>query len=193
MDFGLDDDDEDSLICDVIIKRNTTLPAAASKIYTTSRDYQTKVHVTAYQGESLDPNENYLLNCFELSGIPKAKAYKEKITLRFEYDLNGILTVQAEILSTGKSAAVTVNTLQMGKNLDLSKWKDAPGARTCRQIINKAERLAKVHGGEAAGDVIAAANELKKALIMKWDAVIIEKLKYRLTGAIDELEEEDEE
>jgi len=181
----------DELICDILIKRNTTLPAVASKIYSTSHDNQTKVHVTAYQGESLDPDENYLLNCFELSGIPKAKANKEKINIRFEYDLNGILTVQAEIVSTGKSAAVTVNTSQMGRNLDLSKWKDVPIARKYRQIINKAERLIKIHGYEASVDVKAAADELKKALVMNWDYVIIEKLRYDLADAIDDLEEED--
>jgi len=189
-DFGFGDKE---LFCDILIKRNTTLPATASQIYTTSHDSQTKVHVTAYQGESLDPEENYLLNCFELSGIPKAKAGKEKINIRFEYDLNGILTVQAEIVSTGKSAAVTVNTSQMGKNLDLSKWKDVPGARNYRQIINKAERLVKIHGDEASSDVKAAADELKKALVMDWDNAVIEKLKYILSNVIDDLEEENRE
>jgi len=188
MDLGFG---HDELICDIIIKRNTTLPASASKIYSTSRDNQTKVHVTAYQGESPDPDENYLLNCFELSGIPKARAGKEKINIRFEYDLNGILTIQAEIVSTGKSATVTVNTSQMGKNLDLSKWKDIPAARKYRQIINKAERLVKVHGDEASNDVKAATDELKKALVMNWDYVVIEKMKDILTDLIDDLEEED--
>jgi molecular chaperone DnaK len=183
--------DHEDTFCDILIKRNTTLPAAASKIYLTSHDYQTKVHVTAYQGESPDPDENYLLNCFELSGIPKAKAKKEKINIRFEYDLNGILTVQAEIVSTGKSAAVTVNTSQMGKNLDLSKWKDVPGAKEYRKIINKAERLVKIHGG--AESVEAAANELKKALVMNWDDAVIERLKTDLADVIDDMEEEDKE
>jgi molecular chaperone DnaK len=142
-----------------------TLPVSASKIYLTYRDDQTKIHVTAYKGESPDPYENYLLNCFELSGIPKARAGKEKKNIRFEYDLNGILTIQAEIVSTGKSATVTVNISQMGKNLDLSKWKDVPAARKYRQIINKAEWFVKVHGDEASGDVKVAADELKKRLL----------------------------
>jgi molecular chaperone DnaK len=186
----MDLSDRKDTYCDILIKRNTTLPAAASKIYLTARDYQTRVHVTAYQGESPDPDENYLLNCFELSGIPKAKAGKEKINIRFEYDLNGILTVQAEIVSTGKSAAVKVDTSQMGKNLDLSKWKDNPAAWKYRKIINKAERLEKVHGGEAAEDIEAAACELKKALVMNWDDAIIERLKNELADVIDDIEEE---
>jgi len=181
---------EKETFCDILIKRNTTLPASVSKIYATSCDYQTKVHITAYQGESLDPDENYLLNCFELSGIPKAKAYKEKINIRFEYDLNGILTVQAEIISTGKKAAVTVNTSQMGKNLDLSKWKDVPDARKYRQIINKTERLIKVYGNENSGGIKAAVNELKKALIMNWDDAVIEKMIADLEDEIDCLEKD---
>jgi molecular chaperone DnaK len=178
------------VFCDILIKRNTTLPAAASKVYTTSYDYQTKVHVTAYQGESLDPEENYLLNCFELSGIPKAKAHKEKINIRFEYDLNGILTVSAEIVSTGKSASVTVDTSEMGKNLDLSTWKNKPEARKYRQIINKAERMIKIYGPELAWGVETAANELKKALIMNWEQVIVERHKKELNKAIEELDED---
>jgi len=184
--FGLKD-----VFCDILIKRNTTLPATASKIYMTSVDYQTKVHITAYQGESDDPDENYLLNCFELSGIPKAKANKEKINIRFEYDLNGILTVSAEIVSTGKSATVTVDTSQMGRNLDLSHWRDAPSARKYRQILSKAERLVTIHGSETADRVEAAADELKKALVMDWEHVILERMKGDLTDAIDELEKED--
>jgi molecular chaperone DnaK len=189
-DMGLDIERES--FCDILIRRNTTLPAAASKVYRTVHDSQKKVHVTAYQGESSNPDENYLLNSFELSGIPKAKAGREEVNIRFEYDLNGILTISAEIVSTGKSATVTVNTLEMGKNLDLSKWKDTPGGFKFRQIINKAERLVKVHGESSAGEVEAAANELKKALVMNWDKAVVEKLKSELEFEISVLEEEDE-
>jgi hypothetical protein len=101
------------------------------------------------------------------------------------------LTVSAEIVSTGKSAEVTVNTSQMGKNLDLSKWKDLPDARKYRQIISKVERLVKVHENEDTDHIEAAANELKKALVMNWDHAIIEKLKDDLLDAIDDLEKED--
>jgi molecular chaperone DnaK len=185
----------DDLYCDIIIRRNTTLPVSASKIYTTSYDNQTRVHITAYQGESENPKANYLLNIFELNDIPKARAGKEKINIRFEYDLNGILEVAAEIVSTGKSASVTVNTSQMGKNLDLSKWKDIPGAKKYRQIISKADRLMKILGGGERSDLIEeikyAANELKKALIMKWEYIIIENQKNRLDNLIEKFKKDD--
>ena len=188
---------KEDIFCDILIKRNTTLPASASKIYATAHDDQTKVHIDAYQGESDDPKENYLLNVFELSGIPKARTGKEKINIRFEYDLNGILTVSAEIVSTGKSATVTVNTSQMGKNLDLSNWKKASDAKRYRQIINKAERLVKLHGTEAENssqisDISNAADELKKALVMDWEYAIKEKYKNRLEDKINDFEEDED-
>ena len=183
--------DKKNLFCDILINRNTTLPARAFKIYETSCDNQSVVHITAYQGESENPDENYMLNCFELSGIPKAKAGKELINISFEYDLNGILIVSAEIVSTGKTATVKINTAQMGKNLDLSKWKSVPCAKRYRLVINRAERLVKIYGNEKTADVAAAANELKKALVMNWEDTIIDKMKFNLDKAIIDLEEED--
>jgi len=176
------------VFCDILIKRNTTLPASASKIYSTSYDNQTEVHVTTYQGESLIPDENYMLNSFVLSGIPRARAQKEKINIRFEYDLNGILTVLAEVVSTGKSAAVTVDTTQMGRNLDLSAWKDAPAAVKYRKVIAKAERLIKIHGEEAADEIDSCLDELKKALVMGWEKTVVERLKNALDDAIEGME-----
>ena len=79
----------------------------------------------------------------------------------------------------------------MGRNLDLAKWKKAPGALKYRQIIGKAERLITIHGNEAAGGIMAAANELKKALIMDWDQSIINKMKINLEREIILLEEEE--
>ncbi|MCL2558070.1 MAG: Hsp70 family protein [Treponema sp.] len=179
---------EKEILCDFLIKRNTTLPASASKVYRTSHDDQTLVYIAAYQGESLEPEENYMLNRFALGGIPKGRAGREEISVLFEYDLNGILTVTAGIVSTGKSATVTVDTAQMGRNLDLSKWKESPGAQEHRRIIVKAERLIKIHGEKAADGIEAAADELKKALVMGWDRSVTESLKENLADEIDRLE-----
>jgi hypothetical protein len=79
----------------------------------------------------------------------------------------------------------------MGRNLDLSKWKDAPNARKYRQIIQKAERLVKVHNNDAAYDIEAAEKKKKKALVMNWDNAILERLKNKLADMIDILNEED--
>ena len=178
--FGMD------LRCDILIPRNTTLPAEFSKMYHTSADNQTSVHIRAYQGESEYPEENYLLNQFVLSGIPKARAGKENINIHFSYDLNGILKVSAEVVSTGKSAEITVDTSEVGENMDLSEWKNADAVSKYRKIINKADRLIKLHG-EDADEVEVAVNELKKGLILNWDDEILKSLEIDLDDAIDSL------
>jgi molecular chaperone DnaK (HSP70) len=170
--------------CDILIKRNTTLPASISKIYITASDNQSKVHISAYQGESEDPLENTLLNQFILGSIPKAKAGKEQISIRFEYDLNGILTVSAEVLSTGKSTSVTVDTANMSNEIDLSKWKDAKNSKKFRQLINKADRLIKLHDGDGLERVMAATDQLKKSLVLDWDDEISKSHKYELEREI---------
>jgi molecular chaperone DnaK len=174
--------------CDILIKRNTTLPASVSKIYDTVYDNQRSVHVTAYQGESEVPEENYLLNKFNLSPIPKAKAGKEHILIAFSYDLNGILTVSAEIVSTGKSVTVSVDTQAAGKNLDLSEWSKSPAAKKYRQLINKAERLVKAYDDEAEGAALLA-NELKKGIVLEWDGVVLDSIADELKDEINDIEE----
>jgi molecular chaperone DnaK len=160
------------IICDILIPRNTTLPAEVSKMYSTSHDDQEVVIVQAYQGESIVPSENYLLCSFSLGGIPKGRQDKQSINVRFSYDLNGILEVSAEIVSTGKSATVTVDTATMSDDFDLEDWKKSPIAKKYRRLINKAMRLVKVHGDEAK-DIEIYANGLKKAIILNWDEVAL--------------------
>jgi len=173
--------------CDILIPRNSTLPASASKIYMTAHDDQRIVHISAYQGESEDPDENYLLNKFVLSGIPKGRAGTQKINIEFEYDLNGILTVNAQIVSTGKKVTAAIDTSGLGKGLDLSAWKDHEKAKDYRRFINKADRLAKVHG-EDAQDLTSAANELKKAMVLNWEDDILKHLLNDLQSEIDDME-----
>ena len=176
------------LYCDILIPRNSTLPASASSMYRTAYDDQHMVHITAYQGESEEPNENYLLNKFVLSGIPKGRAGTQKINIEFEYDLNGILVVNAQIVSTGKIVTATIDTAGLGKGLDLSAWKDHPKAKDYRRFINKADRLAKIHG-EDAQDLTSAADELKKALVLGWEDEVLRGLFRDLKNEIHVMED----
>ena len=173
--------------CSVIIPRNTVLPAEKSRLYYTVADDQTAVKVDAYQGESNFPEENTLLGSFYLTGIPKARAQKESINIKFSYDLNGILGISADIVSTGKTAGITVNTTEVGENMDLSTWKQSRLANKFRKIINKADRLIKVHPDDS-DDVRRAADDLKKGLILNWDEQVLDLYSKDLDIEIDELE-----
>lgn len=87
---------------DPIIKRDSKLPAVATKYYVTVEDYQDKVDVRVYEGEGDDVRKNNFIGSFELLDVPKSIKGEERVEITFKYDLNGILQVNAKILSNGK-------------------------------------------------------------------------------------------
>ena len=92
-----------------IIPRNTTVPTSKSEYFYTIDDYQDKVNVGIYQGESLNIDDNLFLGNF-LIDVPRNIAGKEAINVRFTYDINGILEVEATVVSTGlKKSKLIIN------------------------------------------------------------------------------------
>ena len=141
-------------IFDPIIDRDSKLPANVTKRYCTVMD-QTEVLVSVYEGESRYVSDNTLIDEFILSGIPKADTGKEKIDITFTYDLNGILNVSAEILSTGDEISKIMSTKGLSKeeiedlkevvssnenNKELVPWKSANLFKLVEPNFRLAER-----------------------------------------------------
>jgi molecular chaperone HscC len=91
-----------------IINRNTTIPVSKSHLFNTIHPYQDRVLVRIFQGESRKVQDNHLLGEFPLTGFP-ASADTQSFSVRFTYDLNGILEVEATILATGNKVAKVIN------------------------------------------------------------------------------------
>ncbi|MEN9579120.1 MAG: hypothetical protein RJA70_2129 [Pseudomonadota bacterium] len=91
-----------------LISRNTTLPAEKSEIFTTSLDSQTFVPIHVLQGEREMAADNRSLAQFELTGIPPAPRGVPKIQVTFAVDADGLLSVEAKDLGTGKTQSVAV-------------------------------------------------------------------------------------
>lgn len=96
-------------LMDILIPRNTKLPARMSKTYSTSLDGQINIKINVYQGERDLVKDNFALSSFELSGIPAMPAGLPKIEVTFSLDVNGLLTVTARELRSGIVQQVTVN------------------------------------------------------------------------------------
>lgn len=92
----------------VIISKNTTIPVTRSEKFTTTYDGQTAVSIEIYQGEHDWVKDNYKLGEFLLEGIPANHAGQEAIEVKFRYNLNGILEVNAKCVSTEKEMTVTI-------------------------------------------------------------------------------------
>jgi molecular chaperone DnaK len=91
-----------------LIPRNTTVPTQRSEIFTTSVDNQSFVPIHVLQGEREMAADNRSLARFELTKIPPAPRGVPKIQVSFAVDANGILSVEAKDLATGRSQAINV-------------------------------------------------------------------------------------
>jgi molecular chaperone DnaK len=91
-----------------LIPRNTTVPTERSEIFTTSVDNQSFVPVHVLQGEREMAHDNRSLAHFELTGIPPAARGVPKVQVTFRIDANGILSVEAKDLGTGRSQGMNV-------------------------------------------------------------------------------------
>ncbi|PRQ59137.1 putative Heat shock protein 70 family [Rosa chinensis] len=93
----------------VVIPRNTKVPVMKKEIFYTMYDNQAVVQVRVYEGESKTTLENNFLGAFEIEDIPPAPAGEAKFDICFDIDVNGILSVSAEDLSTGQKKGIKFN------------------------------------------------------------------------------------
>lgn len=91
-----------------LIERNTTLPVKKSQVFSTVSPYQRSVDIHVLQGERPMARDNKTIGKFKLGGIEKAPAGVPQIEVTFDIDANGILSVRAKDLHTGKEKAITV-------------------------------------------------------------------------------------
>jgi molecular chaperone DnaK len=91
-----------------LIPRNTTIPTERSEVFTTSVDNQSFVPIHVLQGEREMSVDNRSLARFELTGIPPAPRGVPKIQVTFRVDGNGILSVEAKDMGTGRIQNVRI-------------------------------------------------------------------------------------
>ena len=96
-----------------IIEKNTTIPTTKSQVFSTTEDNQDVVRIHVIQGEREMATDNMSLGRFELLGIPPAPRGVPQIEVAFAIDTDGVTSVSAKDLGTGKSQGIRV-TAQSG-------------------------------------------------------------------------------
>jgi molecular chaperone DnaK len=95
-------------ITTVMIPRNTTIPTSKKEVYSTAADSQSEVTIHVLQGERQMALDNRTLGRFNLTGIPPAPRGVPQIEVTFDIDANGILSVSAKDLGTGKEQNIRI-------------------------------------------------------------------------------------
>ena len=102
-------------VMNFLVPRNTIIPITKKRIFTTDSDYDKSVVIKVYEGERKMTKDNFLVGEFELEGIEPAPRGIARIEVKFNIDINGIITVSAEDitdkdkLSVKKSITITGN------------------------------------------------------------------------------------
>jgi len=91
-----------------MIERNTTIPTKRTEIFTTASNSQPEVDIHVIQGERAMARDNNSLGQFKLDGIAPAPRGIPQIEVTFDIDTNGIVSVSAKDLGTGKTQHVTI-------------------------------------------------------------------------------------
>jgi molecular chaperone DnaK len=166
-----------------MIERNTTIPTRRSEIFTTADDNQPEVEIHVLQGEREMAATNKSLGRFKLTGIPPAPRGMPQIEVTFDIDANGIVSVSAKDLGTGKEQAMTITggtalasdeIERMVRDAEAHADEDRrrrEAAETRNQADNVAyqtEKLIKEHGDKLADEersrIDTALDELRKLL-----------------------------
>jgi molecular chaperone DnaK len=150
-----------------MIERNTTVPTKKTQIFTTAADNQTSVEIHILQGERPMAKDNVSLGKFHLDGIPPAPRGIPQIEVTFDIDANGILSVHAKDLGTGKTQSISITASsklskdQIDKMVNESEMyaekdkKDREIAELCNQadsIAYSVEKTLKEHGDKLSQD-----------------------------------------
>lgn len=132
-----------------VIHRNTTIPVSRVRRLATISPNQNRIEIEIYQGENRRAADNHLLGRFVVEGLPKGPP-RDAVDLRFTYDLNGVLEVEATILETGRTTTHLITrhatgltaeqierAVQEMQSLKLSPREEAAH----RLLIRRAERI----------------------------------------------------
>ncbi len=95
-------------VAEKVLPRNTTIPAAARQIFTTYADNQTGFELHIVQGERELAADCRSLARVTMRGLPPLAAGLARLEVTFRVDADGLLTVHAKELTTGKEQTIDV-------------------------------------------------------------------------------------
>lgn len=126
-----------------IIERNTVIPVSREEVIYPLHPNQTVIEVNVYQGEAPDVKSNVKLGSVSVN-LPRTKSGElEPASVRFTYDVSGLLDVDVTTLSDDKTTNLLIKNLaghMSDKDIEatrkkLSKLKTHPAAEEVNVLL----------------------------------------------------------
>lgn len=180
-----------------IIERNTVIPCSRVSAYNTVTDYQTMISLEFFQGEHRLVKNNISLGKLEVR-LPKARKGEESVTVRLSYDINGVLEVDVEVVSTGeKHYKMILNTPSQLSDKEIAASKNKLSALKFHPreqelnltLLARAERLYEGRLGQEREEIL---NTLRwfESVLEQQQASTIAEAQLRFGQFLDHVEQD---
>ena len=178
----------------ILIEKNTTIPARKSQVYSTAVDNQPAVTIQVATGERPRFNDNKLLGTFNLEGIAPAPRGIPQIEVTFDIDANGILKVTAVDKGTGKEQSISITDSgnlskedieKMKKDAELNaeadkKYKELSEAKNRADgLVYAAEKAVEENKGKVAQKLVDEVNKAVEEVKAVKDSEDVETIKAK--------------
>lgn len=191
-----------------LIERNTTIPTRRAQVFSTAADNQTSVEINVLQGEREMARDNRQLSRFSLVDIPPAPRGVPQIEVAFDIDANGIVSVSAKDLGTGKEQKITVQAstklsedeinrmvkdAELHQEEDRKKREQIQARNALDSMIFQAEKMIRESGDKLPADLkgeVESAVAAAKTKLDSEDASVIEAAKSELESKMHKLAEQ---
>ncbi len=181
-----------------LIERNTTIPASRVRQVYPLSERQKAVDVGVFQGESRNVKQNIPLGMLRVA-LPRGGGIDDKaVDVRFTYDIDGLLEVEAKVVATGEvksmiveQAPGTLSPKEIEKRMKaLAKLKIHPRDQSeNRALLARAERLYEERRGETRDTIDRLLSRFEQ-LLAGQDPERIAEGRLRLAEALDAIEGE---
>ncbi|MDO8461763.1 MAG: molecular chaperone DnaK, partial [Deltaproteobacteria bacterium] len=179
-----------------LIERNTTIPTKKSQNFSTAADNQTSVEIHVLQGERPMAKDNRTLGRFVLDGIPSAPRGLPQVEVAFDLDANGILSVSAKDMATGKNQHITITASsglskeEIDKLVKEAASHESEDKKRREEIETRNQADALVYGAEKT--VRENKDKLDSALVKEVEDAIAETKKAIEKGENEEIKKSTE-